>query len=394
VKGLDRTLGILQARILEDLGPGTTVDELSAARAALRQFRKIFIAEWQDILVVQPDERYGGPMADSGWGEGTFGVDANSAPEPHPALGAQFTPDRSMGKNLSEHEHANRVNRLISTYNAATPEQRHSGATWYSGAHRAAVTVASGRDPGVVPEGQRSTKAIKQGVYRPPGVGTADVERAAGVIARLSPSMPAGMNWENNPRAAHELYKMTPGQRAAASEVSAKGSAARRVNGNTSLQHSGGSHIAHATAILEGHETPEENLNQTIGRRGDRLDTRKKAGSFMRNIASPSTSHEVTVDARSAGIASHHRVGFSEVAKDLGNLAGARYHDYEAAHQEAAGIINQHLKAAGKPPIMPHQLQATTWIADKQGQEYGQGNRTHSGGRASFRQPFGQEKTG
>jgi hypothetical protein len=43
---------------------------------------------------------------------------------------------------------------------------------------------------------------------------------------------------------------------------------------------------------------------------------------------------------------------------------------------------------------MGHQFQATTWVADKRGQQYGQGNKTHSGGRAAFRMPLGQERSG
>lgn len=389
---LHQHLLVLYDRIWKDLGPGETERELWMAVLLTRQFRKIVISEWAEFL----DENvYAVPMSDTGWPAGSEGDVANSPAEQHPALSTgQFTPDKSAGKDLDVHEHANRVNRLVSTYLAASPEQRHGGATWYGGAHRAAVTVASGRDPGIIPQGARSTPSIKQGVYRPPNVSADDVNRAAGVIARLSPSMPAGMDWEHNPRAAHELYRMTPKQRERASQGGAEGAAGRRVNGNRALQHSGGAHVANATEILEGRETPEQNLNQTIGRRGDRRDTRKKAGSFMRNITDPAHSSEVTVDARSAGIAGHHRVKFDEVSQTYGKLEGQRYHDFEGAHQEATQIVNQHLAAAGHSPILPHQLQATTWVADKQGQEFGQGNMSKGGGRKNFRMPFGQEKTG
>jgi hypothetical protein len=321
---LDRLFEIIYedaVQLAEDLGPEShdvlqplyvALDEIGAASDSAETFWKVYQNEWT-----------GGYTEDMamGWGEGSEGEAANSVQ--HPALnGDQFKPDKSAGKDLSVHEHALRVNRLLDTYAAATPQERSAGRTWYRNAHRAAVTVASGRNPGVIPYGKKDTPSIKQGVYRPPGVTQEHVTRAAGVIARLSPSMPAGMDYEHNPKAAHELYQMTPKQRETASGTSPAASAARRVRGNVGLPHSGGMHIGHATAILEGHETAEENLNQKIGRRGDRLDVRKKAGSFMRNIASPATSHEVTVDARSAGIAAHYRVGFAEVAQDLGNLTG------------------------------------------------------------------------
>jgi len=319
----------------------------------------------------------------SGWGEGTYGEEAQDVSLPR-LSSRQFTPDKSMGKSLSVEEHARRVNRLVSTYMASSPEQRRQGNEWYNSAHRAAVTVAKGEEPGVIPEGKLETRAIKRGVYKPPSVSDEAVERASGAIARLSPSMPAGMSWRHNPQAAYEASKLSP------EEVS-KVTAGKRPR-TEGLKHAGAYAVEHASAILRGDVTPEEDLNQHIGRTGKVLDSRGKIGSFKRNITDPAHSREVTVDARSAGIAAGKRVSFDEVGKVLGVLHGQRYRDYEAAHQEATDIVNQHLKAAGSPPIMPHQLQATTWIADKDAQtwrgSYGSGN------RHTADMPFGQEKTG
>ena len=312
----------------------------------------------------------------AGWGEGTEGEAAQStAPTPSPVVSPhQFTVDKSLPKNMSQHEHANRVNRIVSSYLAASPEQQHQGKTWYRKAHRAAVTVANGEAPGV----GNYTKAMKRGVYRQPGVTQEHVERAAGAIARLSPSMPAGMDWEHNAQAAHEVGKLSDKQ---ADAINQDRPGARRISGNTALHHAGGHAIGHARAILQGEVTPEEDLNEKVSHKtGKTTDVRKKAGSFYRNIANPMHSPEVTVDARSAGVASGKRVGFEDVSREVGKLEGSRYKGYEGDYQEATGIINQHLAQAGKPPVLPHHVQAGSWLADKADLEKSMG--TGNGGRA------------
>jgi hypothetical protein len=358
------------------------------------------------------------------WGEGSEGSEAQS-PTPSPAISTQqFTPDKSAGKNLDVHEHANRVNRIVSTYLAASPAQRRAGNTWYWQAHRAAVTVANGENPGI----GNNTKAMKRGVYRKPGVTPEHVERAAGAIARLSPSMPAGMNWEHNAQAAYETSKLSDKQ---ADAINRGKPGARYVHGTSSLKHAGEHAIVHAHAISKGDVTPEQDLNQQIGTKGATLDVRKKAGSFYRNIKDPMHSTEVTIDARSAGVAAGQRLGFRDVNEQVGKMQGGRYKDYERAYQDATDIVNQHLQqgqktAAPNPKraavqarpipapghggakLLPHQVQATTWLADKADLEHkmtggtgsvAQGSHLHAGpgGRSAshsdFPMPVGQERT-
>jgi hypothetical protein len=294
---------------------------------------------------------------------------------PSPVVSTQqgFTIDKSQGKSLSMQEHANRVNRIVSTYLASSPEQQRSGRTWYKKSHRAAVTVAKGEDPGI----GTYTPAMKRGVYRPPGLTDEKIDRAAGTIARLSPSMPAGMNWEHNAQAAYEVGKLTDPQ---VSAISHSGDRARYVPGNSSLHHAGEHAIVHAHAIATGQTTPEADLNQKAGSHGP-IDDRKKAGSFYRNIKDPLHSTEVTVDARAVGIAAGHRVGFKDVAEQAGSMSGQRYKDYEHAYQDATDIVNAHLDQAGKTAkLAPHMVQATTWLTDKADLEKKMG--TDNGGLA------------
>lgn len=320
-------------------------------------------------------------------------IQPSSSLSPHQG----FTVDKSYGKNLDQQEHANRVNRIVSTYMSSTPAQQHSGNVWYRQAHRAAVTVAKGEDPGI----GNNTKAMKRGVYRPPGLSDDSVDRAAGAIARLSPSMPAGMNWEHNAQAAHEVSKLSDSQ---VSDIAAD-SSKRYVPGTHSLKHAGNTAIVHASAILKGTVTPEQDLNTKPGAHGPVPD-RQKIGSFYHNIKDPMKSNEVTVDARSAGITVGKRVGFADVAEQVGKLGGQRYGDFEKAHQDATEVINQHLAQQGKTAkLVPNQVQATSWLADKTDLEKKinpggtSGGHLHAGpgGRAAthrdFPTPAGQEKT-
>jgi hypothetical protein len=316
------------------------------------------------------------------------------APEPSSSLSPHqgFTVDKSFGKNLSQQEHANRVNRIVSTYMSSTPEQQHAGNTWYRQAHRAAVTVAKGEDPGI----GANTKAMKRGVYRPPGLTDDAVDRASGAIARLSPSLPAGMDWTHNAQAAHEVSKLSESQ---VSDIN-KDSSKRYVPGTQSLKHAGGAAIVHAHAILTGKVTPEQDLNTKQGK-----PDRQKIGTFYHNIKSAGRSNEVTVDARSAGITVGKRIGFQDVQPQVGKLSGQRYRDFESAHQDATEIINQHLAQQGKTAkLTPPQVQATTWLADKSQYDkqinptpYAHLHTKNAAGKPTsyrdFPTPAGQEKT-
>jgi hypothetical protein len=319
------------------------------------------------------------------WPDNSYGEDENSEPQPSAAINPQqFTPDKSVGSDLSQHEHANRVNRIVSTYMASSPEQRHAGNRWYSQAHRAATTVAKGEDPGI----GFNTPAMKRGVYRPPSVSGEDVRKQSGVIAALSPAMPAGMTWKENPRAAYELNQASDSERDRLAHQGERAS-------TPALKHAGGAHVKTANRILDG-EDPEETFDFVRQNKSGAPmpDAHKKRGAFYRNIADPSNSTNSTVDFRSAGIAAHFRSGTADISKDLGTLSGQRYKDYEGAHQEATDVINQHLAQAGTPQLQPHQVQATTWLADQNAQEYGGSNKSTGGGRKGFRTPFGQERTG
>lgn len=314
-----------------------------------------------------------------------------------------FTIDRSM--EVPEQEHANRVNRIVSTYLAATPEEQKAGRTWYRHAHRAAVTVAKGEEPGI----GSYTKAMKRGVYRPPGLTDEAVDRASGAIARLSPSMPAGMDWEHNAQAAHEVGKLTDEQ----ADAIKRGEPGARYQGE-GIKHAGSEAILHARSILKGEVSPERDLNQAPGKKG-MLAAREKIGSFYRNVRDPLHSREVTVDARAVGVAAGKRVGFRDIGPQVGKMAGKRYLGYERAYQDATDIINDHLAHAAavagqRPPrpLLPHMVQAGGWLADKRDLEWQIGDA--NGGRQSgahlhagktgkplsyrdFPTPVGQERT-
>jgi hypothetical protein len=68
-----------------------------------------------------------------------------------------------------------------------------------------------------------------------------------------------------------------------------------------------------------------------------------------------------------------------------------RYDVLEEAHQEATRRINMNRLSQGQSTIVPHQLQAITWLADKGAQQYGEGQQTKGGGRKSAQTPAGQE---
>ena len=147
--------------------------------------------------------------------------------------------------------------------------------------------------------------------------------RGAGAIAALSPGSPAGMDWENNPTAAHEVGSLTMAQvaklqgavdaagggsktrgalRAAKNrgvgvpeaqasveaEAACKGASAKArasvlgATGNrtlTSLHHAGNQAIIRAHQILSGEKTPEQVLPMEV-----------KTGHFYKAIAGDTNS--------------------------------------------------------------------------------------------------------
>src|ERR1700726_4000668 len=80
---------------------------------------------------------------------------------------------------------AKHVSNALASYDAASPTALKGGMRFYPQAHRAAVTVAKGEAPGIIPEGKADPPAIKRGVYRPPGLSDDAVHTAAVKIAIL-----------------------------------------------------------------------------------------------------------------------------------------------------------------------------------------------------------------
>lgn len=301
---------------------------------------------------------------------------------------AQFKPlaMKRGGKNPSPGPSAEtmsgHVNNILATYDAATPEQKHAGARFYPQAHRAASAIAQGIAPGVLPNGHATTPASRLGVYRPPGTSKDDVNRAAAKIAILSPSMPAGMRWDENAQAAHEIGGVSDdtiaglreahgalqtkqhasgllkslqgtGSRAevkaaksvlgaAQADYADKSAIARAPLEGTQLVHAGISSILRAHDVHTGASTPEQALPM-----------KNKTGAFYQNIADPAHSERAVIDGRSHDIAHGATLGWTT---NRALSAAGRYSHFEQAHQQAA-------TARG---VSPMTMQATTWIADKE----------------------------
>lgn len=280
-------------------------------------------------------------------------------------------------KSLGPKDFERHVSNVMNSYLAATPDQRKTGHRWYETAHRAAVHVARGIDPD-----SPGAKAQHRARYTPPA-DAGEVDRASAAIARLSPSSPAGMSWQDtqgrlmNARAAHEVSDMS-------GEEVAKFSASReRPEGTYAVHHAGGYAVEHAHALLRKETTPEADMLTRPGKKGP-VDTRKKIGSFYQNITDPKHSESVTVDGRSHDIAIGQRLPWTS---DRGLDTKARYGYFEAVHQEATRRLQ---RLTDNPGLRGHQVQATSWIADQAGQEYGRGSAATGKGRAQHSKPVGQ----
>jgi hypothetical protein len=318
---------------------------------------------------------------------GDWGPDTNGSEHNDPNLNHdQFHP--LDVKNVSPEEHERHVSNIVDSVRAASPSERRAGARFYPRAHRDATRVGLGLNPGKQPYGgtgaerpgrDRMPKDVAARHVADPKSFDTSTRRGAGAIAALSPSSPAGMDWEHNPTAAHEVWGLTTEHVAkfrAADEASgvaskatgALGKAKRQKSGvreaqaasdtaksgyaaasaearpaldsSVGLRHAGNKAILRAHSILSGEQTPEEALPM-----------KAKTGHFYENIAG--ADDKATVDGRSHDIAlgEHHPW---DTSRGLG--AAGRYKYFNDAHVEARDQLGMRSTSA---------VQATSWIQDK-----------------------------
>ena len=108
---------------------------------------------------------------------------------------------------------------IANSYRESTPSEKRAGARSYPRAGRDAVRVGLGMNPGKQPYGDASRRPghtplrkatpEQRAAFNDPVQREAARTRGAGAIAALSPGSPAGMDWENNPTAAHEVGSLT-----------------------------------------------------------------------------------------------------------------------------------------------------------------------------------------
>jgi hypothetical protein len=201
------------------------------------------------------------------------------------------------------------------SYRESTPSEKRAGARPNPRAGRDAVRVGLGMNSGKQPYGDasrrpghtplRNATPAQRASFDDPVQREAARTRGAGAIAALSPSSPAGMDWENNPTAAHEVGSLTTAHvaklqgtvdaadgrskardalraakdrgvgvpeaqavvdkaEAASRDASAKARASvLGTTGNrtfTSLHHAGDQAIIRAHQVLSGEKTPEQVL--------------------------------------------------------------------------------------------------------------------------------------
>jgi hypothetical protein len=259
-------------------------------------------------------------------------------------------------KSVTPEEHQQHVQNVVNSYTSATPAEKRGGANWYKSAHRQAAHIGAGVDPGK-PRSERRKEFGQYLTSTGPAERAENTARAAATIARLSPSG-GGMNWERNVPAAYEAGQMS--HEDAAKVRSGDRSPLKGKN----LRFASNQDVGKAHELAHGDKSPEEVLPMHL-----------KTGSFFKNINKPMSSQDVTVDARSHDIASGTR---NKWGTNLGLGSTGRYNYFADVHKEAARQLG----------MRPHQVQATSWVADKRhAQEQGvgavhdaQGNRIKGGG--------------
>ena len=105
------------------------------------------------------------------------------------------------------------------SYRESTPSEKRAGARSYARAGRDAVRVGLGINPGKQPYEDvsrrpghmplRKATPEQRAAFSDPAQREAARMRGAGAIAALSPSSPAGMDRENSPTGAHEVWSLT-----------------------------------------------------------------------------------------------------------------------------------------------------------------------------------------
>ena len=108
---------------------------------------------------------------------------------------------------------------IANSYRESTPSEKRAGARSYARAGRDAVRVGLGMNPGKQPYEDvsrrpghmplRKATPEQRAAFNDPVQREAARMRGAGAIAALSASSPAGMDRENNPTAAHEVWSLT-----------------------------------------------------------------------------------------------------------------------------------------------------------------------------------------
>lgn len=110
------------------------------------------------------------------------------------------------GTNVLGSQFETHVQNVMASVSAATPSQTERGKRWYPEAHKQVRDLAA-KSPGPVEDYEEPPRGgNKVGTVLPA------MARAAGEVAALSPARPAGMRWENNVPAAHQLRNMTDEQ--------------------------------------------------------------------------------------------------------------------------------------------------------------------------------------
>ena len=319
------------------------------------------------------------------WGEGTSGSEHNDPRLNHD----QFRPVQP--KTVTPEERSAQVGRVVDSVRSATPSERIAGTRFYSRAHRDAVRVGLGMNPGMQPYDSASRRPGRtplrkatpeqQAAFKDPVRRQDAAQRGAGAIAALSPSSPAGMDWEHNPTAAYEAGRLPAehirsfreadeimgvqakaigAQRtakksgegvreanravdAAKSDYQVASAASRaHLEHTRGLRHAGGKAIIRAHEILSGEKTPEEVLPMGA-----------KTGHFYRNINNPGDPGAATIDGRSHDIAIGKHMPW-DTARGLGK-SKARYEHFVGVYAEAGKELG----------MSPGATQATSWIQDK-----------------------------
>lgn len=254
------------------------------------------------------------------------------------------------------------TNRIVQTLRAASPTQWERGSHWYDQGHREATQVGLGLNPTPethLPQGEPVKFAP------PPGLVDRINAKGAAEIATLSPSMPAGMTWDYNPAAAHELRNLSPTD---AAVIAKGGQPARQLLKSRpdlgNLRHAGSGAITKALSIEHGAD-PEASFGRNVNH--------VKTYSFYRNLHAPGRTDAVTIDGRAHDIAVGQEMGF-DAPRGLG--AKGRYDLFQAAYRKAAEVMHA---------PSPDAAQAVAWLADKESGRSGAGS-----GRRSDRIPFGQ----